>query len=434
MRARTLAVARWIAIAYLLSLPVQAWPLATLRGQPVLLPDALLVATWAAAAVALVAARGAGLREVARWVVAGSAFLAVLALSAVVGGKPPSSFLKLAAFAPMVLVPALLRWLFPDRSSALRAIKAFAAGCALALAVGLATIALFYIHRPVAEESLMCGYGALHRAGYPRLCAPFRNFNMFADYLVATLPLAAVFVEQRLGRWAAFGLVGIASVVTLFTLSAGIGAFALVVAFVVGPLFGEARVGKLLRGITWVGAILVELAFIAASLGTLVDRGAGTFPLGSHDYLWWDGSRPAILGAGLRTWLSHPFLGVGYGSTVAHVTDPRAFVPADKIIPGQYAPFADMEAHDLLLSVAGQAGILGLVVFVTTLVVLVTPLVRARLAEADRRLRGVTLASVAAVVVVHGVFIAVEEARHFWPLLAMPLLVACLATRESASA
>lgn len=420
-------VARSLGLAYLLSLPLQSLPLPALGGQVLMLPDLLLAATWLVAAAAFVLGRGRGLRRVAAPLVAGVVLLAALALSAVHAGRPASSYLKLVAFASMVLAPALLLYLFDERTQVLRALKAFAAGCGLAVAVGFVGLLLFYLDRQMAEAHLMCGYGALHRsASYPRLCAPFRNFNMFASYLVATTPLAMAFVARRTGRWAALALAVAASVVALFTLSAGIGAFALVLAFAVAPLLGSGVTGRGLRVTAWVGAALVELLFVLASLGTFVASGAGTFSIGARDYLWWDGSRPSILAAGVRTWLAHPLLGLGYGSSVARVTDPRSYVPADQIDTGRYPPFADMEAHNLLLSVGGQAGLLGFLAFVAALLVLVAPGVRARLSEEDGRLRAAVLASVVGVVVVHGVFIAVEEARHFWPLLAMASLVAKL--------
>lgn len=420
-------VARWVALAWLISLPVQAWPLAMLRGQPLMVPDAILAGAWMATLVALVAARGRAVRGVVPLLAAGAAFLGALLLSALLGGRPASSLLKLMAFAPMVLAPAMLRWLFDDRAQAMRALKAFAAGCVIAVGVGLVGLVDFYLQRDVAEQHFMCGYGALHRSPtYPRLCAPFRNFNMFCSYLVATVPLGVGFVSEKRGRCAGLAVAGLASVVALFTLSAGVGAFALVLAFAIAPLFGDGGAGRLLRLVAWVGAILVEVAFVLASFGTLAPSGSGTLALGSRDYLWWDGSRPSILAAGFRTWSEHPIFGLGYGSSVARVTDPRAYVPADQIDIGRFPPFADMEAHNLVLSVAGQAGLLGLVTFACLLVVLVAPLLRVRLEAPRDHLRQVVLASIVGVVLVHGFFIAVEEARHFWPLLAMGPLVALL--------
>lgn len=422
---RALSLARGSALLYLASVPLQKWPLAVFKGQPLLIPDALLVMTWLLTGLAFLTTRPLRLGPSGILLGSGGLFLAALLMSAVVAQRPSSSFVKLIAFAPMVLAPAMLRWLFADEHGAARAIKSFAVGGVAALLIGAATIVLFYAHGDVARQTLMCGYGALPSGNYPRLCAPFRNPNMFANYLVAAVPLGVAVVHTRVGRWWALAFAAFASAVTVFTLSAGIGALALALALVLGPTVATMRGSAALRALIWSGAVLVETVFVMASLGTFVPRGAGHVSLFSRDYLFWDGSRPSILTADWQTFSSHPLLGIGYGAEVAHVTDPRAFVPAD-YLGAPHPAAADMEAHNLLFSIGGQAGLVGLATFIVVLWVIVRPLIQSRANGSAVFFRTAAVAAFLGAIVVHGVFIANEEARHFWPFLGIISLLPVL--------
>src|SRR5262249_5387471 len=104
---------------------------------------------------------------------------------------------------------------------------------------------------------------------------------------------------------------------------------------------------------------------------TLAPPGGGDISLGSRDLKMMDGMRPSIWAGVVPTIRAHPLIGMGYGARVSETTDPRAFTPPDKLktLTGPVEPHR-LEAHNVWLSVLGQAGALGLSGFVALLVLL----------------------------------------------------------------
>jgi O-antigen ligase len=424
-----LSSARPVFVAYLLlivCLPLTRPAVFHVGEQPVLLADLLLVAVYALWA-------REWLRRRVRFhfdacVAAALVYIAALTLSSLVGGTLLSTNgIKLGAYTLLVLLPCLSERCVENEAQARLVVRAWLWGLLLALGIGLAGLVGFYLDRAGIGTTLMCGYGGVKSGNYPRLCAPFRHPNMFANYVGAALPLLVAFGRAAFGRTAAWCLLLLSGVVVAFTISAGLGGFALAFA-------GMGWVIRRRAGRPWgladfglgFAAVAVALLMISVSIGTFVPAGRGHVPLGSKDLLLMDGARPSIWRGVMPTLREHPWLGLGYGTRVSATTDPRSFMSVDRLArerPPAVVPPHRMEAHDTWLNVAGQSGLIGLAAFLYLLYRFVRRFRNgARSPELDlvRIAAGIGLV---ASVGYSGLVASIEEARHIWALAGL-LLVA----------
>lgn len=395
---------------------------------PLQICDVFLALSYLAYGVKLVAGR-ARLPPV-RWVLASGVYLGALALSVLLSRHSHSrGLVKLVAYTPMVLLPCLTATLVDDAERLRQVVVAWLAGAAVALAVGLFDIVAFYLDPRGLGATLACGYGALPHLTIPRVCAPFNNPNMFANYLTITIAMVLGLVARPAWRWAAALA---CAVVVAFTLSTAIGAVALAGAGVL--LAARRRQGGRLgtgHALLGLGAGVGALLFALATVSTLQPRGGGDIPLGSRDLKLWDGPRPSIWAAAWGTVEAHPVTGLGYGNDVAPVTDPRAYTTADKwpTVPTKLPPH-DMEAHNLWLSVLGQSGIIGLAALLLLGVVLLSGLRTAELPGVLAPLPAVMRVALFAALLFHGLFAALEESRHVWAAVGIGAVVGLLGRRR----
>lgn len=439
-------------MAFLVSLPLVRPPVLKVGGAPVQLADLLIVAVYALWAFRL--ARGRARPPSGALLLAGGLYVAVLAASCLFGADPlKKSLLKLAAYSAYLLFPAISVSILHDEERLTQAVRGWLLGGLLAVGIGLFGLAAWYADRHGFGKSFACStYGLLPSGNYPRLCASFQSPNLFANYLIMVLALA-LGCGALLAR-SAYVLIAVAAgtVVLLFTLSAGFGGYLIAGAMVItaslrlrgapGPL---ARIPARLRdGVIMTGAALGAVFFALTMISVLVPRGEGHLTLGDRDVRFMDGSRPAIWRSAVETIAQRPALGKGYGATVAYSDDPKVFLSPDQIkkLQGPVAG-AHLEGHNVWLNVAGQAGFIGLAAFSLLLYQLMRglPALRARAAaEAGRAspppdlalLPVALVAALAGAFFYHGLFGAVEEARHLWPLLG--LVAASISVRSAAAA
>jgi O-antigen ligase len=414
-------------LATLAALPFARPALGMVGATPILLVDLLAGGTWVAVAVGWLTGRVRPRPDALLW--SGLAFVAVLALSIVAGGEPElSSVLKLVAFAAYVLLPWIAVQILGDRERLEWAVRAWLAGLLVAVAVGLAGIVAFIADRD-ALTSVGCVYGRLPEGPYPRVCIPFRNPNLFANYLAASIGILLASGRLLLPRRAHVVAVAACGVVAVSTLSTGIGGVALAAGltlwFTRRPAAGRWRAAAM-------GAsLLIAAAFTLATVGHTVEPGRGQVPLGDADWHFLKGPR-------VHTWLSvvatvgqNPVTGLGYGSLVARTPgrDLAPWLAADMAQPlreGALPAYA--EAHNAWLSVAGQSGLMGLAAFIVVLVAVsrrmsVRPLpVPGPLANLPPAL----VAGVVGALLFHGLFAGTEEARHLWGLFALAAASAAL--------
>ncbi len=271
-----------------------------------------------------------------------------------------------------------------------RAVDAWLAGAAAAL---VASVAISLVTDGALASRLVYEAGGVSGLPFPRPTGPFVHPNMLGDYVLVTFVLLwARFPHyslrtRRLAGALAVGL-GAALVGSLSTAWVGLG----VVAIVAGRWGHVGRWGRFLR----VGGSLVAGVTVVALL-VPVDFQVGGAEIATS------GLRPAIWRASLRAIAEAPIFGVGASPYLAQVADP---------VTGGAAMLWD--AHNIVLSVLGQFGLIGAGLFAVGLYVCL----RSALAGADDRLTtSLRLAWIGAGV--NSMFLASEDLRHLWLLLGL---------------
>jgi O-antigen ligase len=318
-----------------------------------------------------------------------AAYVACAALSTLLSATPrPVKLLGLLLLATIYVLPRYV----PREVLA----RGWLGGAVFAGVVGLVGIVLFYAGWRVRPGNpFVAAYGSIPVGDYPRIVGFFGNPNMYCSYLACAL--AAVAWRRPRGSVAMAALLLMNA---LFTLSVAVGGIALGAA-----VWWRGRGRKLLLA----GASLAAAALLALTLVQLVPRGSGDVNVGPWDVRLAEGGRIDIWRGALATAARHPVVGQGYGTLVGQATNPRATVSMEKwgtAAMTDTAPTA-VEAHDVWLNVLGQTGVLGLAAF-ALFVGLVT--------RASRR-DAALLAGVVAALLYHGLFAAIEDARHLWLLL-----------------
>jgi len=427
------------------SLPLARPPLLNLGGQPVQASDILLVLLYALAAWGVMRRR---LKLRFDELFAASAlYVALLALSLITAHKLfTRDGVKLCAYAAMVFLPWLTTHILTDEPRQRVAAWAWVPSAFIASAFGVLGIAGFYLDRNGIGASLQCGYGGVPSGNYPRLCRPFATPNLFLNFLATAVPIAIVVVAPHVRRAVLWGALAALGIVAAFTLSAGVGGLAIAIAM---ALIGERRSRGIPRGALdtalAAAATLAAAFFMLTMIATLAPRGEGHISLGSRDLKMMDGMRPSIWAGVLPTIREHPLTGMGYGARVSETNDPRAFNTPDKLknLSGPVAPVR-LEAHNVWLSVLGQAGVLGLAGFIFLLMVLTRGWLWRRASDeppsvaefkgktaaggsarvvTQADLRNAALAAFAGAFVYHGLIGAFEEARHLWAFLGLAVAV-----------
>lgn len=340
------------------------------------------------------------LRAARRPVVALAAFAGV-ALTAAALGEGPLRAGKLVGSLGLWLLPVLTLVVADDDVGLRRVTRGWLAGafaCALAgwAAVGaaLAWPDAAWLRWALADQ------GTLPHGDYPRLQSTFLNPNMLCTYLTLTAGLTVGAVREgwlsARGGWVLGALVAGAAA---FTLSLGLGGLPLLAAALWVPATSRRAAAARL------GAGVLALAVFAAGWVTWA------WPLrASARLLTWAGA--------WDTFVAHPLLGVGWGAPTCLVRY------AD--VSGRTLTLTD--AHHLLLSVAAQAGVLG----VLAVLALLWESLGALRGEGARPLAKAAAVSVAVVFGYQGLTGAYEDARHLW--LALGLVWAASATRPTAAA
>jgi O-antigen ligase len=416
-------------VATLASLPVARPAILSVGQTGAQISDVLLAATYVASAWGWVRRRRLPPRDALLW---GTVpFLAVAAGSIVASPQAGNvSWVKLVALAGYVLLPWLSQDVLDGEAALRLAVRAWLLGTLLATAVALAGMVAFAFDREVLTE-LGCSYGRLPEGPYPRVCVPFRNPNYLANYLTASVPLLVACGGVLLrAPWRLVAVVACATA-ALFTLSTGIGGFALALGII---LWATARGRRPRRAAAALAAgALLAIGAAAATVGHVVPAGHGHVEVAGHEWHFARGPR-------VHTWLSagdtvaeHPVVGVGYGHLVART--PGADL--DPWLTGHLDPFSEegplfAEAHNTWLNVAGQTGLVGLGAFVFLVVVIAR---RQRVAPLpvpgplqDQPVA--VVAGLAGAFLFHGLFTGAEEFRHLWALAGLGAGAASLRPAE----
>ncbi|MBK8256330.1 MAG: O-antigen ligase family protein [Polyangiaceae bacterium] len=428
----TLSGQRPLVIAFAVlaaSLPFARPPVFKIGAAPVQLDDLLIGVVMVWSVVTIFRKRVEWRFRVDGLLATSLAFLLALLVSALLGKQIPlqKSLIKLAAFSAFILLPSASQYVLRTEQDLVTVVRGWLIGSISSVTVGVAGVVGFYVDRPGVGKMLACStYGLLPSGNYPRLCAAFLNPNMHANYLTVSLALALSCGAAIAPTWVVFGLIGIGSMVAAFTLSAGMGGFALAgaVSFL-AFLEAKKRAPKAFKIAVYTAAGLAAVFFALTMIADWVPAGDGQVRVGERDIHFWASARPKLWAGALKTWVDHPLVGLGYGSDVSFQTDPKVLFSPDQIKALNGRPFEGkfMEAHNLWLNVGAQSGLIGFGLFVALVVQLMSGVpAMLRTSKEGKKLPllpdGV-FAAVVGALAYHGIFGGFEEARHTWVLLAL---------------
>ncbi|NUP07122.1 MAG: O-antigen ligase family protein [Polyangiaceae bacterium] len=429
---------QWLLGAFLASLPLIRPSAFKVGSSPVALADLLLPLVYLAWLVQTIRKRRP--LRLDGLLIATLVYIGVLAVSALRGSEPlKTSLLKLAAYSMYLLLPSLVIRIVDSAEDLRRMLRAWLAGATLAVLASAFGIVAWYVDREGVGRSFACPtYGLLPSGNFPRLCSSFVNPNMHCNYLVVSVALGLAYGASELRRIHVVFLAGIATIVAMFTLSAGFGGYLLMIAIV---YWGASRQRHEPVGLRHFAAAATAVGgaifFTITMISVMVPRGEGHLSIGSRAVKLFDGSRWAIWSSSIDTIKRHPIIGKGYSSYVAWSDDPKVFLSPDQIASGRGPASAQLEAHNIWLNVAGQSGLIGLAAFGFVLYQIVRglgPLARTSFRSKLPLLPLLPVALIAALVggvAFHGLFGALEEGRHVWALFAVcAAAVHCLRAQE----
>jgi O-antigen ligase len=333
-------------------------------------------------------------------------YFAALAVSAIFSADPRTSAFKLATQAYLLAIPVLAYNLAATAADLRRAFQSYVAGASLVALLGVATLLLFPIfgHQSFLAWSLH-NFGMLPTGPYPRLELSFEYPALLANYLGLALMLVILMVQFGwLSGRAGLVLGGAMLVTALFALTPGLGGIVAMLGF---WLWHRRRATLLGTAALAAAIFLVALEVVIAAVTPIVH---GTEPY--WIYLPGVGRRlaPAIRllawSDALRTWIAHPLVGVGIG--------------VDPVRTAFESPRGDFgfvtDAHNMFLSIAAQAGIVGLLAMLGILGFSLRQMFRG-----GEAVSGLALALLSGMAV-HGLVGSFEDSRHLW--LAYGLMLA----------
>ena len=334
-------------------------------------------------------------------------YFCALFLSAIFSTNVQTSFLKLAAPVYLILLAVTTASIVTTAERMRYLILAWLIGSAVTIAAGFLAIGLFYFapHTWV-TESLTSHSGAVPVGYLPRVASTFITPSMFCNFLTVTVVIAlAAKGIGWIGRVPALILIAALTICAVFTFSIALGGFFLAI----GIWLWFERPEEILTGrAVLIAGVLIALASLAvapfalpADLWSSTDIFSVVSSTESSRYIVWRES--------LQTFLSHPFTGTGIGTAAANVV----FRNYD----GSVSLLTD--AHNTFLSVAAQAGVIGLI----SILVLCISVSKSALSQRTRSKTGILRLAFAiaflTAFVFEGLTGSFEDARHLWVLIGL---------------
>ena len=328
-------------------------------------------------------------------------FLALL-ISVVFSVDPVRSFIKLAGAGYLIVLAIITANVVSTIARFRAVVLAWIAGSVISLAAGLSAFALFYAN-PGSDllASLTHHYGSVPLLPFPRVSSTFISASMFCNYLTVTLVFALVAAKlQWISRtWITIVIAAIA-ISAISTFSIALGGFALAI----GLWFWATSENYNARRLSLLLGILSAVAFLVIAPVSLTSGSGGSFSEPSARALVWSDAT--------NTFLNDPLTGKGLGTAVANVI----FQNYD----GSVSLLTD--AHNILLSIAAQSGIGGLLAIIAIAFVILKAALIDRVVSTEMKIIriGLVIAFFAAFVY-DGMTGAFEDARHLWVLMGLIL-------------
>lgn len=346
------------------------------------------------------------------WVL--SFYFAAMSISTIFSINPAQSFVKLIGETYLLGLAVLTFNLVETEKQIKQAIKIWLAGTLIAATIGIFSLILFYVQP---ENSFLdyttYHYGSVPVGNYPRLSSMFVSASMFCNYLnVSVLLILIAFQTKIFNKTFLMFLLALVLICAVFTISAGLGGFALAFGIWFYLMSREKRrrlaASSLLVGIT-ASTLFLLMNFVALEKHSSA-RFSFIVPLLNVEFQ--PSARLLIWQESFQTFTQNFFFGVGLGEDVCRVV----FQNTD----GTTSILTD--AHNYLLNVAAQNGVFGLIaiIAVTYFIIRLAFPLRSNKNEPSVFLTGLTIAFVCSFLY-QGLTGSFEDARHLWVLIGLIL-------------
>lgn len=342
-------------------------------------------------------------------------YAAGLLLSAIFSENRALSLIRYLGEVYLIGLAVMTYNLVSSRAMFKKVVIVWLAASTVTALIGVFTVAFYYIGiTNIITEFALHHYGSLPLGNYPRIQSTFLYPSLLCNYL--TVGLMLLFAAHRL-EWIRLTLtlaLSILFTVTIvFTVTPGIGGVLLAISLWICHICKNR--GLVTRSkLVLAGGIISAIGFLAVSTLTLISTPTSPYYISfgavrvdpTQRLLAWQGA--------FRTFLEHPFLGKGLGLGVADVS---FMAPS-----GQMQILTD--AHNTVLSVAGQSGIAGLIPLIFICMVVIRRAYTTSLEPAATAvIRRCLLLAFIAAFIYQGLIGSFENTRHLWVLIGLILAV-----------
>ena len=337
-----------------------------------------------------------------------------MSFSTIFSINPSESFVKLLGEVYLLGLAVLTFNLVASERQIKRVIKIWLAGTFVAVVIGLISLILFYIQP---ENQLLnyttYHYGSVPVGNYPRLSSTFVSASMFCNYLnVSFLLILAAIKTRMFNEKLLLILLAFVSVCAVFTISAGLGGFALACGWWLWLMFRERNQRFAL--FCMISAGVASFLFFLTNFAALQKHSSAqisfTVPLLNLEIQ--PSARVLIWQESLQTFWNNFYSGVGLGQDVCRVVFQNT--------EGTTSILTD--AHNYLINVAAQNGIFGLlaIIAVTFFIIRLAFPFQFKNSQSSIILAGLS-AAFACSFVYQGLTGSFEDARHLWVLIGLIL-------------
>jgi hypothetical protein len=336
-------------------------------------------------------------------------------LSTIFSVNPQTSFIKLLGEIYLLSLPILTFNLIQTENDIKRVLQVWLSATSIVVLVGILTFFLFYLDRDnwLLRHTLFY-YGTLPPGNYPRIAATFWNGNMLCNYLSVSLIFLLIaqkldWVKKSIFYSLLFGIL----FCSFLTISPGLGGITLVAGIWGWLYFKQSK--QLFGRVSLFSGIFLAMFFLPVMMIAPNIHPTSPFSVNipfiekkiepsSRTMVWMDS---------WTTFTENPFLGRGLGQDVCYIN----YLD----LSGNLQLLT--EAHNVLLNVAGQQGILGLfaIIFIVYYVTRKTFPLNFDNNNANVLRVGFGTAFIGAFVY-QGIGGSFEDARHLWVLIGLFLV------------
>jgi O-antigen ligase len=351
-------------------------------------------------------------------------YFASMLFSAIFSINPPQSFVKLLGETYLLGLAVLTFNLVQTERQVKQTLATWLSGTFVAVVIGIISLILFYTQP---ENQLLnyttYHYGSVPVGNYPRLSSTFVSASMFCNYLnVGFLLILAALKTKILNKIFLLILLALVLICAFFTISAGLGGFALALGLWLWLVFRENR--RRFAFFCLIGGGVAAFLFFLMNFAALQKHSSASYlfkiPLINLEFQ--PSARVLIWQESLQTFWNNFFSGVGLGQDVCRVVFQNT--------EGTTSVLTD--AHNYLINVAAQNGVFGLVAIIALTYFIIKIAFRRRL---ERSVSSFILAGLAAAFVCsflyQGLTGSFENARHLWVLIGLILSVSNLTNNET---